>query len=218
MNYPAIIFDLDGTLLDTIDDLAFSMNAVLKSYGFPIHEVDKYKLMVGDGMEMLARRAIPANHRDDGTVAECSKRMSEIYAQNWDRSTKPYPGIESMLTDLGRKGVRMAILSNKPHDFTRMVVSQLLGNWEFEQVWGAREGVPKKPDPSAALEIARTMSLSPSTFLYCGDTGTDMKTAVGSGMRAVGVLWGFRDAHELTANGAHMLLKKPQDILQLLQS
>ncbi len=218
MNYQAIIFDLDGTLLDTIDDIASSMNAVLDFYGFPMHEVDKYKLMVGDGMEMLVRRALPENHRDDSTVAECSGRMNEIYTQNWHRFTKPYPGIESMLTELGRDSVRMAILSNKPHDFTRMVVSQLLGNWEFEQVLGAREGVPKKPDPSAALEIAQSMSLSTSKFLYCGDTGTDMKTAVGSGMHAVGVLWGFRDAHELTANGARILLKKPEDIFQLLQS
>jgi phosphoglycolate phosphatase len=215
MKYRAVIFDLDGTLLDTIDDIAGSMNSVLRGYEFPTHPVDRYKIMVGDGLEMMVRRALP-KELDDSTVQACVREMEAVYSENWDTLTKPYPGVETMLRYFKGRGVRMSILSNKPHDFAELMVSKLLPGWEFEMVLGARDGVPKKPDPKAALEIAQALSINPSQFLYLGDTNTDMKTAVASGMFAVGALWGFRDAKELLESGAQMLLEKPENITEVL--
>ena len=215
MKYRAVIFDLDGTLLDTIDDIAGSMNSVLGGYGYPTHPVDRYKIMVGDGMEMLVRRSLPEGS-DDATVQACVGEMEAAYSENWDVVTKPYPGVETMLRYLKGRGLRMAILSNKPHDFAELMVAKLLSGWEFDMVLGARDGVPKKPDPIAALEIAQSLSIDPSQFLYLGDTNTDMRTAVASGMLAVGVLWGFRDAEELLESGARVLLQKPEDITDVL--
>lgn len=215
MKYRAVIFDLDGTLLDTIDDIAGSMNSVLRSYRYPAHPVDRYKIMVGDGLEMLVRRALP-EESDDAIVQACVREMEKVYSENWDVVTKPYPGVETMLRYLKGRGLRMSILSNKPHDFAELMVVKLLPGWEFDMVLGARDGVPKKPDPKAALEIAQSLSIDPSQFLYLGDTNTDMRTAVASGMFAVGVLWGFRDAEELLESGAQALLEKPEDITEIL--
>lgn len=215
MKYRAVIFDLDGTLLDTIDDIAGSMNSVLRSYRYPTHPVDRYKIMVGDGLEMLVRRALP-EESDDAIVQACVREMEKVYSENWNVVTKPYPGVETMLRYLKGRGLRMSILSNKPHDFAELMVAKLLPGWEFDMVLGARDGVPKKPDPKAALEIAQSLSIDPSQFLYLGDTNTDMRTAVASGMFAVGVLWGFRDAEELLGSGAQALLQKPEDITEIL--
>ncbi len=215
MKYRAVIFDLDGTLLDTIDDIAGSMNSVLRSHEFPTHPVDRYKIMVGDGMEMLVRRALP-READDSTLQACVREMETAYSENWDTFTKPYPGVETMLRYLTGRGLRMSVLSNKSHNFAELMVSRLLPEWEFEMVLGARDGVPKKPDPKAALEIAEALSINPSQVLYLGDTNTDMKTAVASGMFAVGVLWGFRDVKELLESGAQMLLEKPENITEVL--
>jgi phosphoglycolate phosphatase len=216
MKYRAVIFDLDGTLLDTIDDIAESMNSVLRNHGFPVHSVDRYKIMVGDGLEVLAERALPIEFRDDTTIQACARSMESFYSKNWDRSTKPYPGVATMLQYLQDRDVRMSIFSNKPHEFAVLMVSRLLSEWRFEMVLGARDGVPKKPDPKAAITIARALSIDPSQFLYLGDTNTDMKTAVAAGMVAVGVLWGFRGADELLESGARILLEKPEDIREII--
>jgi len=216
MGFDAVLFDLDGTLLNTIEDLADATNAVLARFGFPTHPVDPYYYFVGDGAEMLIRRALPEGRCDSGTVRECVSRMREEYAKCWDRKTLPYEGVSGLLDALTGRGVRMAILSNKPDDFTKPMVARLLPDWPFEQVVGALPGVPRKPDPTAALGIAEAMRLAPAGFLYLGDTGTDMKTANGAGMHAVGALWGFREAEELLDNGAKELAEKPEDVLELL--
>ncbi len=216
MSVEAIIFDLDGTLLDTIDDLTDSMNQVLSRFGFSGHDREAYKYFVGDGIGALVRRALPPENRDEEMVARCVEAMREEYSLRWDKKTHPYSGIPELLDALFQRGLSMAILSNKPHDSCQMVVAKLLPKWPFQIVLGARPSVPKKPDPAAALEIAERMHLTPGQFLYLGDTGTDMKTAVNAGMFPVGALWGFRTAQELMADGARALVEQPLDFLQYL--
>ncbi len=216
MNFKAILFDLDGTLLNTIEDLTDSMNQVLSRFGFSGHDQEAYKYFVGDGVESLIRRALPADRVDEEMVAQCVASMRDEYGRRWDKKTRPYPGIPELLDALCQRGISMAILSNKVQDFTEICVSRLLSRWSFRIILGARPTVPKKPDPTAALEIAESMDITPRKFLYLGDTSTDMQTAVGAGMFPLGALWGFRTAQELMAHGAKALLKKPLDLLQYL--
>ena len=214
--FQAIIFDLDGTLLDTLRDLADSMNGVLSRFGFPVHELEKYRHFVGDGMENLVRRAIPDSAKTDpALVSHCLEMMRKAYGLNWKVKTRPYPGVPELLDALGERGVKMAVLSNKPDEFTQTTVDRFLSTRHFEAVVGARPQVPLKPDPSSALEIAKELKLSPARFAYLGDTATDMKTANAAGMFAVGALWGFRDAAELIAGGAAKLIEKPAELLEL---
>ncbi len=212
----AVIFDLDGTLLDTLEDLAEAMNSVLERYGFPTHRPEAYKYFVGDGMEVLVRRALPEEVRDGETFFRCLSDMQAEYASRWNRKTRPYPGVPELLDVLARQGRPMAVLTNKPHEAGLMVVAELLAGWKFQLVLGARPAVPKKPNPAGALEIASRLKIPPEGFLYLGDTAVDMQTAVRAGMIPVGVLWGFRTREELVGAGARILLEKPLDLLEWL--
>jgi phosphoglycolate phosphatase len=214
----AAIFDLDGTLLDTIDDLADSMNAVLGRYGQPEHPVQAYRTFVGDGVGKLVARAFPDGTLSEEDLPEAVGAMREEYARRFDKKTHPYPGIEDMLTGLAGRDIPVAILSNKPDDFTQLTVTRLLPGFRFAAVVGAKHDVPKKPDPSAALDLARRLGISPSGVLYIGDTNTDMQTAVGAGFFPVGVLWGFRGEKELRESGARELIARPTDLLAFFDS
>jgi phosphoglycolate phosphatase len=216
MPHRAVLFDLDGTLLDTLEDLADSTNAALAALGFPTRPVDEYRVLVGDGLRNLLVRALPEGHRDEQTVERCARLRSAEYDRRWDAKTCPYPGVPELLDALALRKVPMAILSNKPDAATRKIVARLLPSWTFGAVLGAREGVPLKPDPCAALQAAEALSVRPGEVLYLGDTNTDMRTARAAGMRAVGALWGFRTAEELLASGAEDLIERPQDLLALL--
>ncbi len=213
MKHSAVLFDLDGTLVNSLEDLADSMNAVLGRNDLPPHPVDAYRYFVGEGMELLVRRALPEGRRDDDTVAKCLGEMRAEYGARWAKKTKPYPGIPELLTALTDRRVPMAILSNKPHDATLEVASHLLGSWAFAAILGARPDLPKKPDPAGALEICHNLGVPPEAWIYLGDTATDMRTANAAGMLAVGALWGFRDAHELEVAGARILVQHPLDLL-----
>lgn len=216
MNFQGVIFDLDGTLLDTLEDIAVSVNSVLARFGLPTHGVDAYRNFIGDGVSMLVTRALPAEKRAAGMVADCARAFRENYSRNWNVNTKQYKGVEELLRSLSAKHVKMAVLSNKPHDFTDRCVHELLPNHRFEMILGQREGVPSKPDPTGALEIAASLSIAPSRFLYLGDSGVDMDTAIGAGMFAVGALWGFRLQKELLEHGAQAVIKRPTELLRLL--
>jgi phosphoglycolate phosphatase len=216
MIFRAVLFDLDGTLLDTLDDLADSANLALRRLELPEHPVEAYKQFVGGGIENLVRRAVPEDRRDAATLAECLKLTRENYAARWAEKTRPYDGIPELLDALAARGIPMAVFSNKPEDFTRLCVERLLAAWHFEMVLGATPALPKKPDPAGAHEIARHFQVALAEVLYLGDTDTDMQTAVAAGMFPVGALWGFRDAEELTANGARVLIERPLDLLPLL--
>ena len=216
MRYKAVLFDLDGTLLDTIEDLANSMNAVLHGLDLPEHPIADYKYFVGEGVEELVRRALPEDQRGEVLLREGVAALRREYGKRWAEQTHPYAGIPALLDALTARAVPMAILSNKPHDFTQLIVSRLLPTWPFALVMGAQPSMPKKPDPTAALQMAAQLALSPPEIIYLGDTGTDMMTASAAGMYSVGALWGFRTEAELRATGAKTLLENPLDLLLLL--
>lgn len=215
-NTPTIIFDLDGTLLDTLEDLGNAVNHVLEENGFPIHTLDTYRYFVGDGTAMLIHRALPENKRNEDTVRICVQSFRKEYDKNWNVKTKPYDGVAEMLDILTAHKVKMAILSNKPDDFTKRCVARFLPNWTFDMILGQNTVFPLKPHPAGALEIAKYLNTPPSHCIYLGDTATDMKTAIAAGMFPVGVLWGFRTKKELRENGAQAIIKKPQDILNIV--
>lgn len=212
MRYRAVLFDLDGTLLNTLEDLATAANRVLTAMALPPHPVAAYRTFVGDGLRTLVERMLPAAQRTADRVAEAVQSFETIYAQTWHERSVPYPGIADMLDLLTNRGIRLSILSNKPDTFTRLCVHRLLADWRFDPLLGQRPGVPKKPDPGAALEIAHLLELQPGEILYVGDSGVDMRTARAAGMDAVGVLWGFRDAEELLSAGAHRLIAHPGEL------
>ncbi len=216
MHFKAILFDLDGTLLDTLEDLGYATNCVLERNGFPTHDIDAYRYMVGEGAVELMRRAIPVDSRNDVTILDCVQSFREEYGRNWNVKTRPYEGVPEMLDAVSAHGLKMAVLSNKPEDFTKRCVAEYLPDWTFDMVLGQNNSVPLKPDPSGAKKIAECLNTIPASFIYLGDTAIDMKTAVAAGMFPVGALWGFRTGKELCENGAQVLIKKPQEILNLL--
>lgn len=216
MGYKAVLFDLDGTLLDTLKDIANSANKALLLLGFPPHKLEAYKHFVGDGREILAIRTLPEHCRDPITVSKLSASISEEYSKHCADSTHPYPGVPELLNTLTINNIKMAILSNKPHSFAEIMVSKLLLPWHFDIVVGALPSLPRKPDPTAALQISRRLGIRSSEFLYLGDSDIDMKTATAAGMYPVGALWGFRSADELLAGGAKKLIGYPTDLLSLL--
>ena len=216
MTYTAVLFDLDGTLLDTLEDLADSMNAVLASRGHPTHPVVEYRYFVGDGMEVLARRALPpALSEDPEEVRACVLGMRDQYGLRWKVKSHPYPGILELLDGLTEKGTLLTILSNKPDSFVKEIARHFFGRWRFSPAQGAQPGMPRKPDPGAALAISESVGVAPAAFLYLGDTNTDMQTAVAAGMFPVGALWGFRPEGELREAGARVLAAHPRDVLAL---
>ncbi len=216
MKYKAILFDLDGTLLNTLEDIAHSLNSVLRDHGLPTHPVNKFRYMVGDGRFELVRRAVSEYREDESFLRKIVSEMDERYAQCWKEKTRPYEGVDQMLNMCRRSGLVMCVLSNKKHEFTQEMVSSFFSSHSFELVAGHRENIPLKPDPVAALSIAEELGVKPDRFLYMGDTNTDMQTAVSSGMYPIGVLWGFRDRRELEEAGARTILKLPREIESLL--
>jgi len=213
--YRAILFDLDGTLLDTLGDLADAGNAALRELNFPVHPIEDYKYFIGKGMEQLARQILPKDNRNKQTVAKCLTLVKQYYNQYWKHNSRPYPGIAELLTELEKRKIVKVVFSNKPDEFTGVMVRELLPNWRFEIVRGAMPNVPLKPDPTAALQIAAEVKIEPKKFIYLGDSATDMRMANAAGMYAAGALWGFRPADELLSGGAKTLVKEPLEILNL---
>jgi phosphoglycolate phosphatase len=218
MTCKGIIFDLDGTLADTLEDIAGSVNRVLQLHGFPVHAMDDYKLLVGRGLDNLIREALPQDSRLPEVVSACLAEMMADYEVHCLDKTCLYQGIPEMLQDLSGREIKLAIFSNKAEPLTRKIVDQLMGNIPFKKVVGAHEGFPKKPDPAGALHICGMLGISPGNMIYMGDSDVDMITATRAGMFAVGVLWGFRSGEELRANGAEVLLSSPAGLLKLLEN
>jgi len=213
MQFKAVIFDLDGTLLDTLEDLADAANYMLRRCGYPEHELEAYRLFVGRGIEMLVKRALPPEHRSREHLKHCVEVMKAEYARRWTSKTRLYPGIARMLDELEAAGLSLNILSNKDHEATRRIAAALLNRWNFKVIAGARAGITKKPDPAAALSISKKIGVPPQQFAFMGDTAIDMQTARAGGMYGIGALWGFRPAEELIAGGCRLLLAAPEDWL-----
>ncbi|OQY08251.1 MAG: HAD family hydrolase [Desulfobacteraceae bacterium 4572_123] len=216
MQIKAIMFDLDGTLIDTLEDLSQATNRVLESRGFQPHDIDVYRYFVGDGVKKLIERALPKEQRNETVINACVAEFSKDYGRNSMVKTKPYKGIRELLDKLAARDLKLAILSNKPHDLTVRIVTELLSDWNFSAVLGQRDSIPHKPDPCGALEISHLLDIPPSDFLYVGDSAVDMKTAIAAGMFPVGVLWGFRPMKELQKNGAKALSERPSDIMRII--
>lgn len=213
----AVIFDLDGTLADTIASITYCGNLALSRFGLPSFGEEDYKHFVGDGAAMLIRRALLAagderlEHFD-----EVYETYLEIFAKDCMYQVKPYEGICALLEELKRLSVRIAVLSNKPDRDSLRVVEALFGKGYFDFVQGQREDIPRKPDPAGVYRIMEAFGLPAGDFLYVGDSGVDMKTGRAAGIFTVGVLWGFRDREELVENGADAVISKPLELLSHL--
>ena len=216
LKHRAVLFDLDGTLLNTLEDVAGAVNQGLAKLGFPQHAVADYKNLIGEGRDILALRALPENDRNAENGKKLLDLINDYYAIHWADNTRPYPGIPELLDALTEKKIKMAVLSNKADDLTKMCVAKLLRRWQFEVVAGSRPSVPNKPNPAGTLQLAQRMGIRPADFVYLGDSDIDMKTAVGAGMYPVGAGWGFRSEQELLGAGAQAVIKEPEELLKYL--
>ncbi|MEG2171653.1 MAG: HAD family hydrolase [Desulfovibrionaceae bacterium] len=215
----ACIFDLDGTLIDSLADLADAANASLRAAGYPTHATNAYRNFVGNGIKVLIQRALPkaeAQNLDPLRLQTIVDDMSRRYALNWHAKTRCYAGIATLVTQLHEQGLPLAVLSNKPHAFTCEIVDYFFPSHPFHLVYGARPDQPHKPDPTVALHIAQELALPPARVAFIGDSNVDIHTGVRAGMSAIGVCWGFRTREELISAGATALVEQPADIALLL--
>lgn len=209
MRYDAVIYDLDGTLLNTLDDLAAAVNHAMRAMGCPAHSVEDVRRMVGDGMEMLIRRALPQDRQD--AVAETLALFKAHYAAHAQDITRPYEGIFSLLDELAAAGVRQAIVSNKGDPFVKELNRRYFGR-RIAVAVGERPGVRRKPSPDMLVNVMREWNALPARTLYVGDSGTDVETARAAGVRCASVTWGFRTREELLASGASLLVDTPREL------
>lgn len=211
----AVIFDLDGTLVNTISDLAASVEKALLEYGYPTHTVEEYTSYVGNGTMKLIERSLPAD-TDKATVEFVHTRFSEIYSQHYCDTSLPYDGITELLDMLSDRGVALCVNSNKPDGFTKAIISKLFPEHTFAHAVGQLNGVPTKPDPSSELDIISQLGLAKSEVLHIGDSDVDILTAHNSGIKAMGVAWGFRPRKTLL--DAEYLADSPHEAKEILQN
>lgn len=218
MRYEAVIFDLDGTLINSIDDLADSCNEMLSAFDLPLHGVEEYKYFVGNGIGKLVERALPAERAADKAFYDKAlTKFKDIYNGRVLNKTRAYSGIRETLLKLMEKDIPMAVCTNKPMDAAKAIINILFEPGTFKMVMGDRPGHARKPDPETVLYICEQLQVDPAKVVYLGDSGVDMQTAVNAGFFPVGVLWGFRKADELLENGAQLLIEKPTDLLFKVQ-
>lgn len=211
--YQLVIFDLDGTLVNSLKDLANGVNWALHKYGYPTHAEEAYRHMVGDGVQALIRRALPPDAQTSEIFRLVSEENHRWYEAHFADHTRPYDGILSLLDRLEESGVKMAVASNKPDSFTQRVVQSLLPAKKFSVIQGQRNGIPKKPDPAIAISIMEQMKIPADRTLFVGDSNVDVQTAHNAGLSCAGCLWGFRGREELKAAGADWIIDHPLDLL-----
>ncbi|MCD8177858.1 MAG: HAD family hydrolase [Tannerellaceae bacterium] len=211
-----VIFDLDGTLLDTVADLAHSTNYALEKCGFPTRPVSEYKFFVGNGINKLFERALPEDARTEENILKIRSYFIPYYNEHNMDASGPYPGIVELLHTLQDNGIRLAVASNKYQAATEMLVKHYFGNFTFIGILGQREGIPVKPDPSIVYDILKKAGVSKEETLYVGDSGVDMQTAQNAGITSAGVTWGFRPRTELEENGAGFIVNSAEEIIRLL--
>lgn len=215
MTYRAVIFDLDGTLADTLADIAAAANNMRAAFGKPALAVDDFRLIVGQGVRYLVEHAL-----DDSPGADAIERGCEMirnwYVQRGHVLTRPYPGIPEMLDALSERGIIMAVLTNKPEEPAGVLLAEKFARWRFDLVRGAREGEPIKPDPSCVQNVLAELNVPAAECLYVGDTAVDMQTGKGANLFTVGVTWGFRREQELRDNHADAIIHQPLQLLDLL--
>lgn len=211
MNYKGVIFDLDGTLVNSLTDLANSVNTVLTEYNLPTYDIESYKYRVGNGIRKLVERSLPEDKQD--LLEPALARFKEIYAKHNLDHTAPYEGIVELLKSLQQQNIKIGVCTNKHDEAAKEIICIIFGENIFDEIIGDKQGLKRKPDPGKVLMIAKHWQLKPEEIAYLGDSDVDMQTAQNANMLAVGVLWGFRDAEELQKNGADILLKNPLELL-----
>ena len=215
MTYKAVIFDLDGTLVNSIEDIADAMNTVLQNYNYPIHDYETYKGFVGSGIKSLVIKALPKNQQNEAQISNCFDAMMAVYSKQCTNKTKPYDGVIELLEQLKSRPLKLSVLSNKADLLTKKITLALFPNY-FEPILGLKLEAHKKPNPIIALEICKALDVLPEETIYVGDTSIDIQTAINANMLPVGVSWGFRDKNELIQAGAKHLLNHPLDLIALL--
>lgn len=215
---PLIIFDLDGTLLNTIGDLAQSANYALEKHGFATHDPSSYPHFVGNGIGRLLERVLPPDHRDEQTVETLRHTFQQHYGQHLTDHTMPYEGIPELLDTLAARGYNLAVASNKYQEATSRLIARFFPHLPFEAVHGMRPGIPAKPDPSIVFNVLQTVPTPKTMVTYVGDSGVDMETARRACVRSVGVTWGFRPITELRQYLAEHIISTPADLLSVLNS
>ncbi len=212
----AVIFDLDGTLIDSLADLAEAVNRMLDDRGCPRRDPGLFNEFVGDGVRQLVLRALPDEVRDEATVEACVAEYLAHYQDLWHDKTQPYPGIVDAVSGFRARGLKVGVISNKPHAFTVLCCDHFFGREAFDGVLGQRPEVPRKPDPAAAVELSTRFGVDISRCAYVGDSGVDMKFGVNSGMHRIGVRWGFRSEQELLDCGAEKLVSTAEELVHLV--
>ena len=212
----AVLFDLDGTLADSLIDLADGVNRAIASKGFPTHEVEAFKYFVGDGIPKMIERALPESNRDAATINEIKDIFLPYYAIHYADNTYAYAGMPELVNTLKSQGFIVAVVTNKEQHMANEVVKSLYGD-VFDLIFGKRDGIPAKPDPTAALMAMKELGVTPEECVFIGDSGMDVATAVNSGAVPVGELWGFRKEDELLENGAKYIIRQPQELLDIIK-
>ncbi|MDR1096477.1 MAG: HAD family hydrolase [Spirochaetaceae bacterium] len=216
LKYSCVLFDLDGTLVDTIADIAAAMNHALVKYGYPARDEKTYRRFVGNGIRRLAYDMLPETEKNDSLAAVVSGEALRYYAEHPADYARPYPGITAVISELKRQKVKTAVLSNKPDEIAQLVIAKLFNAELFDCVTGERPGVARKPDPESSWEILAVMDRTPRQTMLAGDSEVDMETAKNIGCLPVGVSWGFRSVDIIEKAGAALIINRPEEILQLV--
>lgn len=210
-----LIFDLDGTLLNTLDDIADAANHILEKHHFPTHPVDAYRYFVGNGMPTLVKRILPEKQKEGTVYDTCLQEFLTYYARHMYDKTHVYAGLTAVLERIQSKGIKIAVATNKVHSAVAPLMKRFFPTIHFDVLMGQREGIPVKPNPQIVYDILSVLGCSADETLYFGDTSVDMKTAHYAGLRAVGVLWGYRLRQELEQENAEYIIQSPAEIEQL---
>lgn len=212
----AVLFDLDGTLANTIEDLASAVNYALSEYKFPLHSLEEYKYFVGNGIPKLIERSIPENCRDEKTVSAVKDKMLSYYTQHFIDKTCLYDGISDMLDTLKKQGIKMGVVTNKADRVAKLIIQSLAPD-TFDYVCGLSDLYPSKPCPDSSLAILDKMGIEPKNCIFIGDSYVDIRTAAALGAVSIGVSWGFRDRNELLENGADYIVDTPEQIIKIIE-
>jgi phosphoglycolate phosphatase len=215
MKYKGIIFDLDGTLVNSLEDISDAMNNVLTSLNYPTHTYDAYQYFIGSGLRNLVSKALPATNNSDDEIESCFECMITEYREICTLKTKPYTGIMALLDDLVSRDIKLAVFSNKADELTKKIASEIFPDY-FNTAVGLSSETLKKPNPFEALEISKNWNLKTEEIIFIGDSDIDMLTATNANMFPLGVSWGYRTEEELIASGAQLVIHNPLDLIAIL--
>jgi phosphoglycolate phosphatase len=215
MKFKGIIFDLDGTLVNSLEDISDAMNKVLTALNYPTHTYDTYQYFIGSGLRNLVSKALPATNNSDDEIESCFECMVDEYTKICTLKTKPYKGIIELLENLTSQNIKMAVFSNKAHELTKKIASEIFPK-QFDTAIGLRTEALKKPNPFEAIEISKKWNLKPEEILFVGDSDIDMKTAINANMFPVGVTWGYRTEDELKSSGAKAVINNASELIEIL--